>query len=208
MQTLSAFLNFLASLAWPGVVLYLLGWRFRDAIISIIARVRKIGPTGAEIADQRGEDPLQIEQVQPERPPATFTPLYETLMQSGREKIDHLAGTGNAAARERAALWLYARAWIMRTHELNYRVIFGSQLKGLRFLNEHRLGVPDLRSLYLAAFNTPELQAEVSYERWERFLTHNSGLVERSNGNLVLTEAGNSFLQHIIEHGYTENIPL
>lgn len=203
----------LSALAWPiailvGVLL------FQSQLKALIGRVKSAKGAGFEF--QMNE----AQQVVPEKLPVEGTP--SPLADGGRSgpledvvytKMDHIlrdwldANVG--ADCETKLAWAIRRGSIAeaaRMHEANYRMIFGSQIKALRALNN----VESSPSSQLLGFFGEAVADPVSaqihhgrtFDQWMNFLI-GSGYVEQQQGTLPavvrLTDLGRSFLRWMVD---------
>jgi len=87
-----------------------------------------------------------------------------------------------------------------------YRLIWGSQLNLLDYLNSHN-GQPaeSLRSFYnLGATLYPEYYKEYSFEQWLGFLKDQL-LIREDRGLISITVRGREFLTHLARVGLSKN---
>ena len=116
-------------------------------------------------------------------------------------RLEHQREIENAAEREQAlrqALW---ESQLETYFEITYRVIFASQMRVLKLLNESPTGFRQdaLRLLAPAAITA----SGAALERWSQyFLTSSLAVVQ--DQNIVISEPGRNFLLYVTRQGYPE----
>ncbi len=187
-----------------GIVFMLI---FRRPINQLIDRIRSISKSGISI------DSTQ-KMVTAERDPraeaeAMIRDLDSALIREFEDEISKdLSGrnlSGDAAVR--VLVRYLAVTAINLGFEKTYRVIWGSQLNLLNYLNSLTTGEPAeaLRSFYvLASSQYPEWYRGYSFEQWLGYLKGELLLTE-DGGRLHITVRGREFLTHLTRMGYTYN---
>ena len=194
-----------------GVVVVVLGIAFmamfKVQISSVLSRLRAIDRQGVRI------DPVQQDAVVEKDPRLEAEKLIQELDSTLiREVEDNVTKeftkrslSGDPALRVAIR---YASAFsIALDFERIYRLIWGSQLSLLSYLNTERQHHPReaLRPFYtLAASQYPEPYEHMSYDQWLAFLL-DSVLLREDNGQLCITVKGCEFITHLAKLGYTLN---
>jgi len=183
-----------------GIAFFLI---FRQPIVALIARIRSISRTGITT------DPSQREAT-PERDPrveaeALMRVLDNALVREVEEGITNELRQRNLLGAEAVPVLVryVAGMQIAFSFEEIYRLIWGSQLNLLNYLNTRVDGEPVevLRPFYtLAASQYPEAYGGYSFEAWLGFLrTH--VLVREVAGRLRVTARGREFLTYLTRMG-------
>jgi len=180
---------------------------FRRPIADLIGRIRSLSKDGFRMdASQKGGTPAQDPRAEAEK---LMRELDSAL---GRE----VEGMITDALRQRALLGAEGVPVLIRylaalsiafSFEQVYRVIFGSQLNLLTYLNSEVSGQPIevLRVFYtLAASQYPDFYNSYAFERWLGYLKDNT-LVREDAGRLSITVRGREFLAYLTRTGYSLN---
>lgn len=180
---------------------------FRTPINGFISRVRSISKTGITT------DPAQKE-AGPERDPraeaeALMRNLDNALIREAEEGITNELRQRNLLGTEALPVLVryLAGMQIAFGFEETYRLIWGSQLSLLDYLNSQVDGQPAeaLRSFYvLAASQYPEVYTGYSFEAWLGFLRDHL-LIREDGGRLRVTVRGREFLAYLTRMGRTRN---
>ena len=180
---------------------------FRTPINGLISRVRSIGKTGITT------DPAQKE-AGPERDPraeaeALMRILDNALIREVEEGITNELRQRNLLGAEALPVLVrhLAGMQIAFGFEETYRLIWGSQLSLLDYLNSQVDGQPAeaLRPFYtLAASQYPEAYTGYSFEAWLGFLRDHL-LVREDSGRLRVTIRGREFLAYLTRMGRSRN---
>lgn len=194
------FFQFLSSLVWPGVVLWLVGWRYREMIERLAMRIKKIGAAGAELdlPQPNPADPAAPPAIG--RPPAgpSGNPVVRHQEESIVQRVNEQAGQ-NPADRERLLVGVLARTFVDLNHERNYLAIFGSQIAALRHLNSiESLPRGELQRFYDDGRRTdPGFYGDYSFDSWLTFMAR-SGLIDIDGDRVSISAGGRDFLQYLI----------
>jgi hypothetical protein len=206
-------------LAWPAAVVVLGGLIaliFRAPLVRLIDRTRgvKVGQNAidasgdapkAAIAQQKEATPPVPEMVPALHAMPASNAVYGPFEEPIRKEIEQLN-----LPRELERAWLYrfiAVARVERVHEINYRLIFGSQIQLM--LLARSAAPPDetrARQLYdAAAADSPNIYSNFTFENWIGFPI-NAGLLSLHPGTpavLKTTPAGEDFLMYLVKNGLT-----
>jgi len=196
---------FAAAIAIVAIAFFFI---FRQPIISLIGRIRSISKTGITT------DPAQQKAGTAERDPraeaeAMMRELDNALIREVEEHIKNQLRERNLLGAEGVpVLTRYlASAYTVLSFEQNYRVIWGSQLSLLTYLNAEGDGQPAeaIRSFYtLAAVQYPDAYINYSFESWLGFLKDQL-LLREDAGRLRVTIRGREFLAHLTRAGLSHN---
>jgi hypothetical protein len=200
-----------AALAVIGVTLVL---ALRAPLGRLIDRIRRVN-VGQHGIDATGDAPkaaiaLQKKETAPAAPETVPThvmppssPVYGPFEDPIRKDVEPLN-----LPREVERAWLYrniAAARIERLHEINYRLILGSQIDLM--LAARSASPPDelrARQLYdRAAAHFPDLYRAFAFEDWIRFPINAGLLHPHSDGMIRTTPAGEDFLVYLVRNGLT-----
>jgi hypothetical protein len=104
---------------------------------------------------------------------------------------------------------LLAEARIATEFERIYRIIFGSQIRGLRILNqEGAIPIADARQRFNAVIKDfPDFYNSNSFDSWINFLIEVALVAKDNKDMLILTPLGKDFLHFLTQRGYSENRP-
>lgn len=195
-------------LVMGGVVL-ILGlvalFMFRNEIAGMLNRTRSIGNGAVRIDPaQQGAVVEKDPQIEAEK---LIREVHSDLIQEAEEhltkELNKRGLSGDPALR--VAIRYASANWIMLDFERIYRLIWGSQLNLLSYLNTQRQGHPReaFRLFYTPAANLyPEAYEHMSYDQWLAFLLDNL-LLREDDRQLRITVKGCEFLTHLAKVGYT-----
>ncbi|GGJ21798.1 hypothetical protein GCM10011320_31310 [Neoroseomonas lacus] len=104
---------------------------------------------------------------------------------------------------------LLSEARIEADFERIYRVIYGSQIRGLRMLgSEGRISLADARKRFDAVISDyPGFYKEGSFDEWLAFLTRMALVAKTEEDMLALTPLGQDFLVFLARRGYSDAKP-
>jgi hypothetical protein len=193
-----------------GGVVLILGlvalFMFRPQLADLLNRIRAIGPRGLRI------DPIQQQTAQVEKDPGDeaeklLRQFEGQLFQEVQEHVtkDFQARGLSGDAGLKMAIRYIAVFKIAQDFEYIYRLIFGSQLRLLSYLNTERQHHPreTLRTFYtVASTDYSQIYEHRTYEEWLAFLFQ-SALIREDNGQLAITVKGCEFIAHLAKLGYT-----
>ena len=119
--------------------------------------------------------------------------LEEVHLQTGEDK-------------EKILMDAYVSSQIVFWFEKNYRIIFGSQIKLLRWLSNRDKKsetIKKLKPFYeVARIEFPNIYKEYSYDQWLGFLK-NQLFVEEKDGSIHLTLEGDQFIHYLEGEDYS-----
>lgn len=211
----------LAQASWP-IALGIIVFSFRNQIASLLNRIKQVTGFGgtAEFvpmpasADQTGEGPateVATEANANVMPPAdaVYEPMDAQFTDWLNERVP-----GNAELKLAWAIRSRSMSEAYRLHELNYRVIFGSQIQALKSLNAlGRAPAVDFEAFFKAAAENPLwtlYYKDRTFEMWGNFLV-NAGYVRfvpnTDPSEVEITPFGRQFLVWIVQSGLAENKP-
>ena len=148
------------------------------------------------IIDRLGQSPITL----PDGTRVHAPKQKEASINRETEQLEQQLERQNAANRERWLTQTLMQSLEQLRFERIYRVIYGSQMKVLKVLNES----PGLTREALAQY--PSLAVIVSgttFDQWLQFLV-DTGLVEAQEQSFVITEVGRRFLGYVVEQRYAE----
>lgn len=179
---------------------------FRKQIINLFPRVKSIGKNGIILDSQQKESTSELD------PRAEAESLMRELDSAlTRELEDNIKDELNKkkllGVEGIPVLMRYLAAMsIAYVFSEVYRLIWGSQLNLLDYLNSHN-GQPaeSLRSFYnLGIALYPDYYKQYSFEQWLGFLKDQ--LLIREDGGLIsITVRGREFLMHLTRTGLSKN---
>jgi len=192
------------TVAFLGIAFFII---FRQKINELIDRIRTIGKSGVSV------DPAQKEATT-ERDPraeaeALIRELDSTLIREVEEHITNEFQQRRLSGDEafRVVKRYLAVTYIALSFEVTYRLIWGSQLNLLDYLNSQIDGQPTeaLRPFYvLASSQYPEWYGGYSFEQWLGFL-RDQLLIREDAARIRITVRGREFLTHLTRMGYMRN---
>lgn len=194
------------ALAWPiavGVIAWRLGPGFLDAI-----RGRSVNVEGFGVRASITTVEQQI--ASPDESPANRPALQPPSRAPGaivRETVQLVEGeirtelTKYAPAdRELALINALAATRVRGQHEFNYNRIFGSQIEGLKQLDQLGGATIDQARAFFEPYTRqyPQVYENYGFEGWLTFMV-NAGLVARAGDRLIATPFGHDFLVYMRE---------
>jgi hypothetical protein len=198
------------ALAWPlavGAIAWRLGPGFLEALRG---RSVKVEGFGASITVEQQvtspDNPINGPGLdRPARPPAVV--LRETV-QLLEQRIKADLAQYAQADREPALINALAAARVAGTHEFHYNRIFGSQIAGLRLLDERGSAtVAEARTFFEPyARQYPQVYSTYGFDGWLGFMLK-AKLVDRTGDRLTTTPYGHDFLVYLREVRLTEIKP-
>jgi hypothetical protein len=169
--------------------------------------VREAGPNGVKLdprTEQKNTSALEPGEL------TEFRGITRTdfLARTERELRSNLLRRSDVAPDKRLdfVLRLLAQAQIEATFERIYRLIFGSQISGLRELNARRqVTLAEAKQFYDGvAKQYPQVYPKYSFEEWLGFL-RSQGLVSANDGKVIMTDMADDFLLYLITRHLPEN---
>jgi hypothetical protein len=110
--------------------------------------------------------------------------------------------------REDLLIRLLAESRLVLLFEQTYAIIFGSQIAGLKLLNQYsKVSEEEVRTYFERVKEThPEIYGNYGYDSWLGFLISRD-LVRRSNHMIEITDIGRDFLLYLTMRGLPESKP-
>ena len=210
------FVELVRALAWPvttGLVIFWLRPALAECLRSLATRKVAITAPGVsatlEAASQKeaGISPalsLPITQIVTLPP----TPNPNVVAADLEKKIAEQLAETPPEYREPILIRHLANTRIQGRHEYVYNRIFGSQIAGLKRLNDVGRASMDEARIFakIAIEENPEFYKDYGFNGWIDFLIKNS-LVNKNEEFLHITDMGKDFLRYIIEFRLTEIKP-
>jgi hypothetical protein len=220
LQAIKTILDPIAAASWPiGVVTIF--WLFRSDLRNILPRIRTIKGAGVE-ADLHIETQIATSPANQvsselsagfgtEYPPPNL--VYDELDKISRDILNREI-QGDTEKKFAWAIRMRSISEASRIHEMNYRLIFGSQLKALRRLNVlDRAQVSQFEPIFQEAATNPDtapFHEGRTFEEWGQFLL-NTGYVRQVPNTAPLeveiSSFGQQFLVWIVEARASEFRP-
>lgn len=193
-----------STLAWP-ILIYLAARLFRPEMITLFRRVKKVGPTGAEFAENVVASQVNVrpitEVLKEVDPSIDASPLVGKLSEEIRKSLNaHTAS--NPDGREALLLFHLADARLVATAFRIHNFIFGSQVEALERMaasNEPANLEPfykqHVERYRAATSDNPEAAPVPDFSIWARYLVDNrlaivTGFVGR------ITDEGRALLNY------------
>ncbi len=191
------FATTLTGIAWPAVVGFI-AFFYRSEIRSILPRVRKAGPIGIEL------DAVQQQQkeAKADAPSGELKPLPGINRTKALEAVERNLHDSLKIYDENNRLDILvsylAQARLELSFERIYRVIFGSQIEGLRHLSEvGQVSFDEARAFFdRVKEKYPELYEDYGFAGWLGFL-ESEYLVHRNGNFIEITDFGRDFLAYL-----------
>lgn len=215
-ELVKAFVEVVKAAAWPAVLL-IVALTYKGQLTAILPSVmrRKIEFEG--LGFKAKIDATEQQQAAAENPATEKLPTAQSLDPSPREAVNvievkltqDLKGI-EADKKEAILLRALAQSRLEAGHEFTYNRIFGSQIAGLKRLNEvGRVTIDDARQFFNnSAENYPEIiRRSYTFEIWLGFLLGNE-LIKQYGSLLEITEYGRDFLSYLIHRRLSEIKPL
>lgn len=206
MEFIVALFDLLKSIAWPIVaVIFVIHYK-SEVIKDILPRLRKAGPAGIELDAAEQQKKLEndiiansadIRKIHLHEPTPAIAQVESRLF----NEIKTLNNENKIPLLIRGL----AIAQLVGAFERLYRVLFGSQIIGLRKLNEsYKIPVSEAREF----FETYRVQYPDFYtsgfEGWLGFMKSQE-LVRELDGMLEITDIGQDFLLYITKNRLPED---
>jgi len=201
------------ALAWP-IVMGVSVWRLTPLLASLLAGRKveveafgvKATVSAAERQQEASTNPAtqNLPQAASTPPPIAGRPALDMLEQRIRADLNAYPEDG----REAILLRALATSRLVGAHEYIYNRIFGSQILGLKRLDE--IGgatVEQAREFFHQfAVQYPDVYAGYGFDGWLGFLTSNA-LIARNVDRLEVTPFGHDFLVYLRDVRLTESKP-
>jgi hypothetical protein len=194
----------LAPFAWPlatlifGVIVLFV---FREPLTAFFWKLNKVSMAGASLT--AAKDP----QGQLAPPPPSLPPQYPAnpALEKVKTEVRSRLRLSEYPQDLREDLLLSATAGAVLTWEFEviYRIIFGSQITALEFLNSGPQQREALRSFYsVAAAHNPAFFEHFDFDHWLAFLeTRQLVMAGPGPGLISISEYGRMFLGHLVQQG-------
>lgn len=186
-----------------GIIFFIM---FRKQIIDLLQRIKSIGKDGVILDSQQKESTTELNPRKEAE--SLMRELDSALTRELEDGIKDELGKKKLLGAEGIPVLIRYLAAMSITYVFSevYRLIWGSQLNLLDYLNSHN-GQPDesLRSFYnLGITLYPEYYKEYPFEQWLGFLKDQ--LLIREDGGLIsITIRGREFLMHLARAGLSRN---
>lgn len=208
------FTQLVDAIAWPAALVTMVHWLrqpISECLRSLTQRKIAIAAVGVTATIEAGAQQSKEENPATERltaqpvPDASLSPAVALMEAHLREDLAKL----EPVQREPTLLRTLALSRIEGGHEFVYNRIFGSQIAGLKRLNEAgRVTIFDAREFARPFIERhPDIYKDYGFEGWINFLIHNN-LVKRDGDHLEITEYGRDFLQNLTAKRLSEIKPL
>lgn len=202
------FIRFLSISIWPLLIFYLVGFRFRREVSRILSGNWKAsaGSFQVEVAQHVAESPEKEIAAR-----ISAAPLLVIDNEAVRIAVDNVLATLathqiDTLEKVRTTMVpVFAKLSVELKHERNYRLIFGSQIRLLKLLNDFGpRRASECRPLYDAVVkNETEFYRDYPFESWLQFVI-GSGLIELVEDKLQITIFGRDFLRYLPMSQLTE----
>lgn len=183
------------SLAWPLVVV-LVTVRYRDEIRELVPRVRRAGPTGVEFDSINQQDNLQADVVSESSKieQTTYIPNSSPAIAEMESKLRKDLSNINNGSHVDVLVRELASARLAAAFEFILSLIFGSQIEGLRLLDQmSNVTIDEARGFFETyRKSNPEFYVN-GFDGWIGFLKLQE-LVREENGKIHVTNLGKEFL--------------
>lgn len=193
------------ALAWPiavGVIAWRLGPGFLDAIKGRSVNVEAFGVRASVTAiEQQIASPDSPANRPPLEPPVpAVAPIVRETVQLVEGEIRTELSKYAPADREPALINALAATRVRGQHEFNYNRIFGSQIEGLKQIDQLGGATVDQAHVFFEPYarQYPQVYDNYGFEGWLSFMV-NAGLVARTGDRLTATPFGHDFLVYLRE---------
>ncbi|MCC6718773.1 MAG: hypothetical protein IT555_12885 [Acetobacteraceae bacterium] len=191
----------LKEIAWP-LAAGLIAFAYRSDIRSLLPRVSKAGLSGVEL------DPIQSQQkvADSNKPPGQLkqlpglsrTLLIEEVEKNLHKELEEIKEDDRITLLVR----VLAQSRLETLFERIYRVIFGSQIDGLKKLKSmSSVSLDEARNFFETyRIKNPEVYTDYGFDGWIGFLI-NEKLIMLENDRVSITEIGRDFLTYLGARG-------
>lgn len=201
------------ALAWPiAAVIIVLSFKveLRSFLPTFLRRKMEIELPGGfkakiDVAEQQqGDNPAAAPTLDNQKPILDPSPRLAVNIIEGR--IRRESESIDPTKKEQILLRALAQSRLQAGHEFTYNRIFGSQILGLKRLNEAgRATVDDARQFFkLYADQFPQIYANYGFDGWLGFLKSNT-LITQTGNTIEITDFGRDFLLYLTEARLPEN---
>lgn len=191
-------------LAWLALLLI-----FKNSWSSLIKRARSVKWKGGEFSaapDQSRDESKVKKAVEELYNMPIDVPFINELEKRIIHDLQEKGGLSVDGDTNKVLIRHLAATQLLLNFERAYSVIFGSQIRLLKLLNEQRSGYTEetVREYFeQQESNFPALQGKKS--EYFYYLCHTYPLVEIKEGSFFITDWGVGFLEWMVKHGKTEN---
>jgi hypothetical protein len=196
--------------AWPAAALLSMIFFcifFKQSIIALINRIKRIGKNGIEAYESQPAQPIGKSKIDIiEEFYKSFDSSLLTEWEGSLDKFLKSKQFETPEHREKVLMRMLAKTAIDFTFERIFGSIFGSQIACLRFLNARISGasISEIEPIYEeAAKKFPQIYHIRPIDEWIGFLKI-SGLVEKKDEKFVITIMGREFLKYLADAGKSE----
>lgn len=180
---------------WP-VAAITVAVLFRKDLATLLPRVKKAGPLELDVREQKqalGE--LPVSNVPKPLPGVANTPAIEASERLVRQGLERISNAERVDWLARAL----AEMNLIVAFERIYRVILGSQIAALKFINANpNTSSNSIKNFYENAANSfPAVYQKFPFEQWIDYLRI-SGLATDQGGRWNLTDNGIEFLRYLV----------
>jgi hypothetical protein len=212
-EGLTLFVEFVRAIAWPLAILIIV-WRIRPALMTVLqgrhVELQGFGIRAIVRALEQQQNTPAVESPVTKPPVAAqIAPLPDRpALQSLQQTIKGLVAQIPQQDREAALLRGLSIARRVSKHEFVYNRIFGSQIVGLKRLDEvGSVTTTQAREFFEThAKQFPTLE-KYGFDNWLGFMVNNE-LVAREGDNFKITVYGHDFLVYLVEARLVESRPL
>jgi hypothetical protein len=217
-------LNPLADASWP-IAIFVTALIFRQSISDAIGRIRSVRGFGSEAdfesslpqrqqSDRKlGDESGGGRALSSNNPELSTAPpenlVFDPVAHDLAERLK-AAFPDNVHSQLGWALRRYAISEVERFHESNYRIMFGSQLSALNFMNQAINSPVSSLNTHYKQFTESELYDHLSvkmeFGKWLEFLT-TIGYLELGGDVVSITNLGRDFLNWLIVRGVNQFRP-
>lgn len=201
---IEALFDLIKSLAWPAIAIGF-SFMYRNEIIGAIRRIQKAGPVEFCPPQELQNDPpkisipTEVKEVQGH----PRTKMMETIEKSLLANLDLHPEKDKISLLVR----LLAQSRLETVFERIYSLIFGSQIQGLKALNNGNASLEDAHAFFETYKKTnEEFYSKYGFKGWFGFLVSQE-LVSQEGTAISITNLGKDFLVYIAVKNLSENKP-
>ena len=206
---LAAVVEIVKAVMWP-VAAVIIACVFKADVRGLLPRLRRVGPGGVELDPADAQKSAVVEATTTE--PGKLKEFPGMMRTPAIERVEHLLlasfAKTNVKPEEREAflLRLLAQSQLEAAFERIYRLIFGTQISGLRWLNERgHITVDEAREFFKPfEAQNPDYYKDYGFDGWLRFLISNE-LVARNGDVIEIADLGRDFLMYLTARRLPEN---
>ena len=208
MEWFRSIVDLLIGISWPAAVTAI-AIVYKSEIPALLRRVRKAGPAGFEFDPAEQQRRTSIENLASletgEIKPIPSVPRSRTIVGMERAVFKYLEGVPDSEHLPRLAR-AFAEGQLSLMFERIYRVIFGSQINGLKHLYARQsVTINDARQFFEdVKYKWPGAYEDYGFEGWLGFMKTNR-LVHHHDDVVEITDIGRDFLSYLTAQGLPEN---